>query len=420
MASRPERRPRRLTMPALLAAVFAHWRRERQTVRQGLIALAICVGVTVVAGVVLGAMETLLERLPGLLILVPAAIGMRGAVFGALGARLGTGMLTGQYDGKWGVDSFLGQNVVAAAVLTTVTSGLLALLARATAVAFGLPTISVWSLLIISLLGAVLSSIVVMGAVLLLARAAAARSWDMDAIGVPIISSTADISTLPAIVLVAAFAVGNPVVEAVLGGVLGLIVVAAMVYGLRTRLALARRIIAESLPVLCYAAVMGILAGTVLSARLESLIASPALLVAIPPFAATSGALGGILSARLASQLHLGLVVPHRLPDRPALLDGTLLLLLAVIAFAGVGVLAHIAAVLANLASPGIGGMIAIVLLGGLLAAALLFIVAYYSAATSYRFGLDPDNYGVPVVTATMDFLGILCLVASLAMLGFG
>jgi mgtE-like transporter len=345
---------------------------------------------------------------------------MRGAVFGALGARLGTGMLTGQYDGAWSVRSFLGQNVIAAGLLTTITAGLLALLARASGAAFGLETISLWALLIVSLLGAVLSSIVVVIGVLLLARAAASRSWDMDAIGVPIISSLADISTLPAIVVVAVLAVGHPVVEAVLGGVLGIAVLAATIAGLRLRLSLARRIVTESLPVLCYAAVMGILAGTVLSARLESLVASPALLVAIPPFAATSGALGGILSARLASQLHLGLVVPQRLPDRPALLDGTLLLLLAVIAFVGVGALSEVAAILARLTSPGLVGMVSIVLLGGLMAAGLLFVVAYYAATTSYRFGLDPDNYGVPVVTATMDFLGILCLVTSLAILGYG
>ena len=419
MAAPPARRRRAPTLPALTGAVLGHWRRERRTLRQGLIAVAICVGVTVVAGVVLGAMEGLLARLPGLLIVVPAAIGMRGAVFGALGARLGTGILTGQYEPGWHRTSFLRQNVEAAVLLTSIMSGFLALAARASAAAFGLPTISLWALLMVSIFGAVISSAIVLGGVLLLTRAAAARDWDMDAIGVPIISALADISTLPAIML-AALTVGSDIVEAISGVVLVALVVVSTVYALRHPSPIAKRIVAESLPVLFYAATMGTLAGTVLSARLDSLIANPALLVVVPPFVAACGALGGILSARLASQLHLGLVSPQRLPDKPALLDGTLILLLALAAFAGVGLLSEFAAAVTGLASPGAAALVAVGLLGGMLATGLLFLVAYYAATTSYRFGLDPDNYGVPVVTATMDLLGILCLVTAIATLGIG
>lgn len=419
MARRPARRLNIPTLPALTGAVFSHWRREQRTLRQGLVAVGICVAVTVVAGVVLGAMEELLERLPGLLVLVPAAIGMRGAVFGALGARLGTGILTGQYTGAWSRDSFMVQNIEAAVLLTAVTAGLLAVLARATAAAFGLPTISLWSLMVVSVLGAILSSAFVLGGVVLLTRAAAARDWDMDAIGVPIISALGDITTLPALVL-AALALGNATVEMIAGGLLGLGVIAAAVYGIRHPRTLTRRVISESMPILLYAAVMGTLAGTVLSARLESLIASPALLVVIPPFVAACGALGGILSARLSSQLHLGLVRPHRLPDTPALLDGTLLLLLALAAFVGVGALSQAAAAVTGLQSPGVVTLITVAVLGGMFATGLLFLVSYYSATTSYRFGLDPDNYGVPAVTATMDLLGILCLVTAIGILGIG
>src|SRR5688572_27886045 len=159
MAASSDRRRRPLTLPAVSGAVLRHWRRERRTLRQGLVALAVCVGVTVIAGVVLGAMEGLLERLPGLLVLVPAAIGMRGAVFGAMGARLGTGILTGQYEAGWAPTSFLRQNVEASLLLTAIMSGFLAVAARASAGAFGLETISIWALLMVSMLGAALSSV---------------------------------------------------------------------------------------------------------------------------------------------------------------------------------------------------------------------------------------------------------------------
>jgi len=55
---------------------------------------------------------------------------------------------------------------------------------------------------------------------------------------------------------------------------------------------------------------------------------------------------------------------------------------------------------------------------GGLLATVALSTVAYVAATATYRFGLDPDNHGIPIVTASMDLLGILCLVAAIGVTG--
>lgn len=411
-------RPRPLPpLQALVAEILGHWRHERGTLRQGFTALGVLLAVTILAGVMLGEMESLLERYRGLLVLVPAAIGMRGAIFGALGARLGTGMLTGQFERGLHRSSFMVQNLEAAALLSVVTGALLGVAARISTAAFGLPSIGLGALVTVSMLGALLASVFLVGVVLALTRTADRRSWDMDAIGTPIISASADIATLPALVL-ATLTLGQRWVEGALGSVFVIAAVAAAVYGLRHPSTVVRRIFSESLPVLCYAAVMGILAGTVLSARLEALVTSPALLVAIPPFIASCGALGGMLSARLASALHLGLLNPRGVPERGAALDATLLVLFALVGFTGVGVLARLASVFTGAPSPPVVDLVAITLLGGLLATALVFAVSYYTAITSYRFGLDPDNYGVPVVTATMDFLGILCLVGAIALVG--
>jgi mgtE-like transporter len=397
--------------------VLSHWLSERRTLRQGFVALGICTSVTLVAGVILGAMEGLLARQPGLLILIPSAIGMRGAIFGALGARLGTGMLTGQFTLAPERRSFTGQNVEAAALLTLVTAGLSAVLARTAAGLVGITTIDLWQLTLISTVGAVLSSGVVLVVVLALARTAERRSWDMDAIGTPIISATADISTLPALV-VGTLLLGSAAVRTVLGAACLAAAAAALVLGVRNAGDLTRRVVQESLPVLGYAALMGVLAGTVLSEQLETLVTSPALLVAIPPFIATCGAIGGILSARLSSQLHLGLLSPRALPERPAGLEGTLSIVFGVVGFATVGLLTQVASSVVGFASPGVAELGGITVTGGLLAVGVLFMVAYYAATSSYRFGLDPDNYSIPIVTATMDFMGILCLVAGITLFG--
>src|SRR5438270_5896514 len=65
--------------------LFAYWRSEQRTLRQGFVALLISSGGDLLAGLALASMSNRLALLPGLLILIPAAIGMRGNVFGALG-----------------------------------------------------------------------------------------------------------------------------------------------------------------------------------------------------------------------------------------------------------------------------------------------------------------------------------------------
>ncbi len=404
---------------ALGRDVVRHWSRERRTLRQGFTALGISTFVGMAAGVVLGSMEGLLARLPGLLVLVPAAIGMRGAIFGALGARLGTGILTGQFEPGLRRGTFAGDNVEAAALLTVASSALAAVVARATSGAFGLATISVWQLMVVSMVGGLLSSAFILVGVLLLASTALRRGWDMDAVGSPIITATGDIVTLPALV-VATLLLANAAVSAVLGGLFLLAAVAAVYVGVRRAPALTRRVVRESLVVLAYAAIVDVLAGTVLQTRIEAFVTSPALLVLIPPFIANCGSLGGILSARLGSDLHLGLLNPRPFPEKLAALEASMTVLFAAAAFTGVGLIAHTAAVVIGFSSPGLLRLVAIAVTAGMLATGVLFAVAYTAASATFRFGFDPDNHGIPIVTATMDFLGVLCLVAAIAFVGVG
>src|SRR5680860_30841 len=148
----------------------------------------------------------------------------RGAIFGALGARLGTGILTGEYTTELRRGTFTAQNVEASILLTFVSSALGAVAARATAAAFGLQTITVWELMVVSMVGGLLSSGFILVGVLLLSSKAHRRGWNMDAIGSPLITATGDIVTLPALV-VATFLLVDPTISAIVGvGFLALIV----------------------------------------------------------------------------------------------------------------------------------------------------------------------------------------------------
>src|SRR4029078_1805297 len=78
--------------------LFGYWRSETRTIRQGLVALVLSTAAGFVAGLTLSHLTRPHRELRRLLPLIPAATGMRGTIFGAIGARLGTadaaGLLT--------------------------------------------------------------------------------------------------------------------------------------------------------------------------------------------------------------------------------------------------------------------------------------------------------------------------------------
>ena len=81
-------------------------------------ALGLNSATSLVAGAFLGSLTATLARYPGLLVLVPAAIGMRGNIFGSFGNRISTTIHTGTFSLSARPDTVLGQNVLAAGVLT--------------------------------------------------------------------------------------------------------------------------------------------------------------------------------------------------------------------------------------------------------------------------------------------------------------
>ncbi|TVR28638.1 MAG: hypothetical protein EA387_00080 [Nitriliruptor sp.] len=400
-----------------VTTVRAYWAQEARSIRTGSQALALGLGATLVAGIVLASSEERLEGVPGLLALIPAAIGMRGAIFGALGSRLATGILTGEFDRDLSRTSYLGRQVEASTVLSLASALQAGAIAWAVSAALGLTTVPLLQLVAISLIGAVLSSIVLFLVVITMARRSQAVGFNLDDAGAPIITATGDLVTLPALLL-ATLVLDVPWLANTTGAV-GLVAgVVAVIVGLRTEDPLIRRVVRESLIVLTIAVTVDVLAGVVVEARAEEQFSAAALLVLIPPFIANCGSLGGMLSSRLASKLHVGQLDPRLLPGKLAILDFSLTTLLAALAFTGVAAAGWLAAVVV----PGVAPLslpvtLGVVLLAGLFALPILALTAYVAATVSFRFGFDPDNHGIPIVTATMDLTGVLCLLAAVTLL---
>jgi mgtE-like transporter len=269
----------------------------------------------------------------------------------------------------------------------------------------------------ISVLGGLLASVAVLAATVGLAVGSVRYGWDLDNLTAPLVSTLGDVLTLPALWL-ASLLVGVPWLVTVLGVVLGLGSLAALALAWRSSLAVLRRVVRESTPVLVAAAGLSTLAGVTIERRLQTFTAFPALLVLVPAFVSSAGAMGGILSARLASKLHLGLVAARPIPQPDAARDGALILLLGAPVFLFNAAGAHVLAQLLGQASPGLGPVMVTSMVGGLVATAFALLVGYYATAGAMGAGVDPDTYGVPIVTSAVDFGGALALIATLSILG--
>lgn len=393
-------------------------------VAQSGLALLISIIATLAAGLTLASAEGRLEAIPGLLLLVPAAIAQRGNVFGALGSRLGTAIHTGEFSLTRRPDTVFGQNVLASLALSVVAATWLGFLAWILASIFAAEaSIGLFDFLTISVVGGVMASLVVLAITVALAAGSVKYRWDLDNVIAPLVTASGDLVTLPALLL-ASQLISSPSgdstgrVSSVVGVVVLVVAVCVVLGSVVSNLPLLRRIVLESLPVLGVASLVSLCAGIVIENRLGAFLDQPALLVLVPTYFGMAGALGGILSSRLGSKVHLGLISSRAIPQREAWLDIRSVALLAIPIFVLVGLGSHVGALAIDIASPGASAMAGVAVLAGAGATLVVMAVAYYGTLAAIRFGLDPDTATIPLTNSILDLVGSFTLVAAIVGLG--
>ena len=392
--------------------------RELSAVRGAFVAMLLASMASLVAGLTLASITDTLEHLPGLLLLVPAAIAVNGNIFGAVGSRLGTAIHAGTFGMTRGRESVVAQNAAAAVALSLILGVMLAIMAKGVAVAFNVsPTMTIADFVVVSTAGGLLAAVVVLAITLATTAGAVRFGWDLDNVVAPLVTATADVASLPALVL-AAELTGVRILTPACAWALGVAALLTAAWTVRSRLTDLRSIARESVPVLMMAGLLDLVAGITVEKRLDGFLTFPVLLVLLPGYLGTGGALGGVLSSRLATKLHLGLVRPSPLPPRVARVDMIAIFVMSLPVFAVLGLLASGTGVVAGLAGPGHLKLVAVALLGGLMVTALVTVVAYYATLAAVRFGLDPDTYGIPMVTSSLDFVGAFTLILAVVVIG--
>jgi mgtE-like transporter len=407
-----------MALPRRTSELLGYWRAERRTLRQGLVALALSTIAGFVAGLTLAHITGTLESFPGLIVLIPAAVGMKGTIFGAIAARLGTADAAGLLAITLRRGGVLRRNLDVA-ILTTFSSSLwLALLSRVMSAAFGERSISLWSLVVISVVGGAIGSMMVLAITIVLSALSHRFGWDLDSVSTPMVTALGDMTTLPSLFL-ATFLVRSDVLTSVTAVVCLTVALAATVRSYVAPDRAVRRMIVEMTATIALTPLVDVAAGALQQAREAQLFAMPVLLLLIPPFVSQAGAIGGIFSSRISSKLQIGVITPRGRPEIPAIVDATIAMASAIVVFATIGAIAWGLGTVAGLEGiPASTTLIGGTLLAGLIVTPGSILVGYYLAVAAFRFGLDPDNHGVPIITSVMDLSGVGCVLFVMSWLG--
>lgn len=403
-----------IELPSLLAATLRSFLEDTNSViTESLISLLICAFGCLFTGIILGNMEFYLETFPGLMVIIPGAIGMRGNIFGSFGSRLSTHLHIGTLSPEFKRSDILTENITSSIILTMVLSVLLGIIAKAVCIIFNFPSISLFDFVLISFIAGLISSIVMLPITMFISLKSFENGWDPDNITTPLIAAFGDFFTLPAIVAaiyVVQFVSIVPIVEKILFALVIISTVVALAAGYTSDKEI-RNIVRQSTPVLFVCSILGTLAGGILNGSITTLLKSQTLLTLVPLFSGESGGLVSVLSARLSSGLHSGLIDADLKPGKVTLENFSIVIFLSLIMFPIIGFLAEASTTVLGNAGVNYLNAILISLIAGMIVVGVMLLIVFYISTISYRKGLDPDNIVIPLSTSLTDSISTLVLV---------
>jgi mgtE-like transporter len=149
----------------------------------------------VIAGTILGGdgMRNAFAAIPGLLLMIPAIMAMRGNIYGAMGARIATALHQGIIEPELRRQDRL-QTVIIAAIVNGLTLAVfIAVSSRTILYVFGLPSASLGTLLAVTLVSTVLSAVAMIGTLVTLLFWGFRRDMDPNVLNGPIVTTAGDV-----------------------------------------------------------------------------------------------------------------------------------------------------------------------------------------------------------------------------------
>ena len=360
-------------------------------------ALFLCLFLDFFAGAFLGKFfKKIMIEYPIILVILPGLMGLRGNIYGSLASRFTTMLHLGEMNPTL-KDKNVVKNIFISILLSLLPVTILWLVGvikvREVGIAVAVFLIVITSTIFTSLLlgySTALATIIPFK-----------KGVDPDAVAAPIVTSIADLITIPLLVGFMFLYEDTPKTFyflLVLAIILSLIVGKGFKIGKQER-----KVFVEVLSIVGVLAFISSISGTLLESYSDIIHASIIFSVMYPAILDSTGNLGSVIGAKTSTRIHLGEI--EKLFNKTTVIEISLYTILAAI----LGVLANLIAigVVKLTLHTHIGFVKPFLLLYPLLAFGVMWM-AYFLAITFDRLGLDPDNATVPTITTLADIFSTL------------
>ncbi len=171
-------------------------------INQSLPLIILCGVGGILAGSVFGNMTEFLQAMPGLIVLIPALMNLKGNIDITLGSRLGSAAHMGliSVDDIWNKETK--ENVTAALILTILLAVIAGIFAHVTCVIFNLPSIGPLMFVLIAVITAAVAGVILIFTTVMIITLAFKRGYDPDNITAPALATVGDLITLGTLFLI--------------------------------------------------------------------------------------------------------------------------------------------------------------------------------------------------------------------------
>jgi len=175
----------------------------------------------------------------------------------------------------------------------------------------------------------------------------------------------------------------------------------------------AKEMLKQSLPLLIFCGLGGIVAGSTLGIMTDILQNIPGLIVVIPAIIALRGNISTAFGSRLGSAYHLGIIDAENMWNNELKQNIIGSIVLSFLISIIIGILAYFTTILFFDVHPDPLKLISIVLLAGIISAIILTLMTIGIIFIVFKRGYDPDNITGPALATFGDIVTMFCIFGS-------
>src|SRR3989338_47995 len=410
------------------ALSFIAYMRGQSSLKQSFGAIFLSIITDVLAGLFLGKLEETLLLLPGLIVLIPGAMSMRGNIFGALGSRLSSALHMKRIDDFDLKSKYIRNNIYSSITLTIFTSIALGFIARALLLMFGVTSAGVLHLVLVSFICGLIFGMVLLVVTFGIAFLAERKRWDPDNVTSPLITALGDFFTIPSLAFAASFILGVPnfyiMVMSVLLMALAVINLVVVFVAESSQDALVLRegsyktIVLQSVIVMLFAGTLSAMSGLFLESNLGLLLTVPIIISLIPAFLEEGGNIGNILSSRMATKLHTGQLSARFSMDDEIKHEIINSYILSLMIFPIVSVLVYVFGGAIGIGGISLPRLMFTATIAGMVLTTIVIAVSFFVSILAFRYRINTDNVTIPIVTGTADIIGVFTVLTVMESFG--